>query len=134
MVQCAFVWHGPFKYDRSGRGFEYRGRFFKTKAGLKWCRESDAFDVVYHDDELYARHIRFRANDGDSRYPFEIFDELPDGWRLGVDSGRFGWGLRGNWDRDSKYLWCENGPMYLNRYPGDSARNPNYRQALVLRH
>lgn len=91
-----------------------------------WLREQAAFEVVYADDELYARHIR-RA------YKVEIFDELPDGWRLGIDDGRYGWGLRGNWDRNSEYLWCENMPMYRNAYPGDWHRNKGYKQALVRR-
>ena len=132
MVQSAFEWRGPFKYCRGGRGFYYKGKYFPIPCKPPLYHTPDC---VYDDDELYARHIRFGANAGmnPSRYPFEIFDELPDGWRRGIDDGRFGWGLRGNWDHDSKYLWCENGPMYLNRWPGDSARNPDYRQGLVRR-
>lgn len=135
MVQSAYVWHGPFRYHTNGSGFEYKGKWFPIERYEKERRAHFALpDPVYNDDELYARFIRCQANtQHPSYYQLEIFDELPDGWRLGIDDGRFGWGLRGSWDRDSKYLWCENGPMYLNRYPGDSARNPNYKQALVRR-
>ena len=133
MCECGHYYVGPFKYDRSGHFFSFNGKTFRTKAYYEYQRKYGLADAIYDDDELYARHIRFDANTSNRNHPFEIFDELPEGWRLGVDDGRFGWGLRGNWDRDSKYLWCESGPMYRNAYPGDSRVNPNYRQALVKR-
>lgn len=100
-------------------------RGMTAKERNDWMREQAAFEVVYADDELYARHLR-------RVYGLEILDELPDGWHLGIDGG-FGFGLRGNWDLESKYLWCENMPMYRNAYPGDWHKNEGYRQALVRR-
>ena len=107
------------------------GRRVLTKEGIKREAERDAFNACYDNDELYARHIRSTEN---RRKPnsFEIFDELPDGWTTHLsEHGEVG--LRGYNDHTSKYVWCENMPMYVcinDRYK----RNPGYRQSLVRRH
>lgn len=104
-----------------------------TSLGLKREAEHKAFEAIYADEDLYARHIRAMHNlNPNTTYEFEIFDELPEGWRVELcDYGRHG--LRSGDHCKGKYLWCENGSPYLNRYPGDTARNPEYKQALVRR-
>lgn len=127
MVQSAYEWHGPFKYHRSGEGFEYKGKYFLTEYGRRRWAEREHFDVLYADDELYARHLRQYTG-------AQIFDELPEGWHVGIyfHGGRRG--LRGPNDFESAYEWCETDvPMYRNAYPGDTTRNSDYRQGLVRR-
>lgn len=96
--------------------------------------ERKAFNLIYESDELYARKIRANTNLKNPGYGFEIFDELPEGWRLGIhEHGCYRRGLRSLNDH-SKYEWCENGPMYLGTDSlGCYRKNPNYRQSLVRR-
>lgn len=133
MITSAYEWHGPFKYDTNGEGFRYGNRYFRTALGRKRDTSFQAFDRIYGDDELYARRIRASNNLAGFGYSFEIFDELPEGWHVGIYFHDCRSGLRSHReDRWSKYLWCETDvPMFRNAYPGDSRRNPEYRQALV---
>ena len=116
----------------------------RTANGLKRDVQSKAFNAIYEDDELYARHLMSTNNRAmvnslnpdeviiESTHEFRIFDELPEGWTTCLRE--FGYmGLRGRWDTDSKYVWCENMPPYRNAYPGDTTRNAGYRQCLVRR-
>ena len=114
----------------------FGGRLSKsvpTKYGMRREMERRVFNAIYEDEELYARKVRASHNlNPHTKYELEIFDELPEGWRVEMyQHGRQG--LRSGDRCQGKYLWCENGNPYLDRYPGDSTRNPEYRQALVRR-
>ena len=128
MVKPAYEWFGPFKYQTNGEAFEYKGKHYWTKAGYqRWIVQSAAYDRIYENDELYARLIRRTTG-------APIFDELPEGWHRGIHEYGGRRGLRGRYDCESAYEWCETDvPMYRNAYPGDWRRNPDYRQGLVRR-
>ena len=119
--------------DRIFLGCTRMSKSVLTKEGLKREVRSKAFNAIYEDDELYARHIRANHNlNPNKRYEFVIFDTLPEGWSVEMTyGGRHG--LRGKYDNESEYMWCEFGRPYRNAYPGDTARNPEYKQALVRR-
>lgn len=115
------------EHDQIFLGCTRLSKTVPTKYGLMREVECKAFNAVYEDDELYARYHR-------SRYGTPIFDELPEGWHLGLNEYGGRRGLRGRWDRESAYEWCETDiPCYRNAYPGDWHRNAEYRQALVRR-
>lgn len=130
--------------DRIFLGCTRMAKSVPTKYGLRREVERKAFDAIYEDDELYARHLMSTNNRAavdsltrsevlrESSHRFEIFDELPEGWTTCLSEIGYR-GLRGKWDTESKYVWCENMPMYRNKYPGDWKVNPGYRQCLVRR-
>ena len=119
--------------DRIFLGCTRMSKSVPTKRGLQREVERKAFNAVYANDELYARHIRANCNlDPNKGYEFTIFDTLPEGWSVEMTyGGRHG--LRGKYDNESESMWCEFGRPYRNAYPGDTARNPEYKQALVRR-
>lgn len=107
------------------------GNCVLTAYGLRLEIERKAFEEIYNNDELYARHIRANEN---LRRPnsFAIYDELPEGWT--IDMAEYGRrGLRGRWDTESKYVWAENMPPFRLTKSGYWEANEGYRQSLVLR-
>ena len=120
-------------WDRFFLGGTRLSKSVPTNAGLRAEVRSAAFNAVYDDDELYARHLRAQNNLGERFYGFEIFDELPEGWTTCLQNHGHR-GLRGKYDNESKYVWCEtNVPMYVGEYPSNYHINPEYRQSLVRR-